>query len=91
MEVIELVSDEELPNDKVKSPEISKTYNSNCINFRCKSGFDMKPAPSFACAYYGINTDKRKRVKVICKQCFNVALEHQKVYNVILEKFVLFV
>ncbi|KAL2725053.1 histone-lysine N-methyltransferase eggless-like [Vespula squamosa] len=78
MEVIELVSDEELPKNKVKTPKISKTCNNNCINFKCNSGVDMKPAPSFACAYYGINTEKRKRPKVICKQCFNMALEHQK-------------
>lgn len=85
MEVIELVSDEELPNNKVKNAKISKTCNTNCINFKCNSGVDMKPAPSFACAYYGINTEKRKRPKLICKQCFNMALEHQKVYNIILE------
>ncbi|KAI4479208.1 hypothetical protein M0804_011347 [Polistes exclamans] len=78
MEVIELVSDEEVSNNKMKTTKISKTCNTNCINFKCNSGIDMKPAPSFACAYYSVNTEKKKKPKVICKQCFDIALEHQK-------------
>jgi histone-lysine N-methyltransferase SETDB1 len=76
-EIIELMSDEELPDRNVKRTK-SKVCNSNCINFKCCSGIDMKLAPSFACAFYGV-IDKKKKKRVICKQCFNAALQHQKV------------
>jgi len=71
------MSDEELPDKNVKRPK-SKVCNSNCINFKCYSGIDMKLAPSFACAFYGV-IDKKEKKRVICKQCFNAALQHQKV------------
>lgn len=78
MEVIELVSDDEASEDNFKENKSPKICNSNCINFKCTSGVDMKIAPSFACAYYGVNTEKKKK-RVICKKCFEAALEHQKV------------
>lgn len=79
MEVIELVSDDEaLEGNTKKENRSSKICNTNCINFQCSSGFNMKLAPSFACAFYGVNTEKKK-MRMICKQCFNAALEHQKV------------
>lgn len=79
MEVIELVSDDEALEDNTKKESrTSKICNTNCINFQCSSGFDMKLAPSFACAFYGVNTEKKK-MRMICRQCFNAALEHQKV------------
>ncbi|KAK2580401.1 hypothetical protein KPH14_006152 [Odynerus spinipes] len=78
MEVIELVSDEEVSDNNIKDSKTSKVCNSTCINFRCYSGKDMKLAPSFACAYYGVNTEKKKKQRLICKQCFDVALDHQK-------------
>lgn len=79
MEVIELVSDDEALEDNTKKENrTSKICNTNCINFQCSSGFDMKLAPSFACAFYGVNTEKKK-MRMICRQCFNAALEHQKV------------
>lgn len=78
MEVIEIVSDEEVLEKNIKNSKTSKVYNSNCINFKCCSGKDMKPAPSFACSYYGVNIEKKKKQRVICKQCFDIALNHQK-------------
>ncbi|CAK9831696.1 Histone-lysine N-methyltransferase eggless [Anthophora retusa] len=77
MEVIDLGSDDEASKNNMKKNRGSKSYNSNCINFQCSSGVDMKPAPSFACAFYGVNTEKKKE-RMICKKCFNDALEHQK-------------
>ncbi|XP_003700184.1 SET domain bifurcated histone lysine methyltransferase eggless [Megachile rotundata] len=77
MEIIELVSDDETSEDKVKKNSGSKIYKSNCINFQCCSGVDMKSAPSFACAFYGVNTEKKK-IRKICKKCFEAALDHQK-------------
>ncbi|XP_046146084.1 histone-lysine N-methyltransferase eggless [Osmia bicornis bicornis] len=77
MEIIELVSDDETQGDKVKRSSGSKICKSNCINFQCSSGMDMKSAPSFACAFYGVNVEKKKERK-ICKQCFDAALDHQK-------------
>lgn len=75
MEVIELMSDDEENSNNVKS----KVYNS-CINFKCRSGINMKLAPSFACAYYGVTNEKKKKKKrMICKECFYTALRHQKV------------
>lgn len=81
MEVIELMSDED-PSEESGKKDKSKTCNTNCINFKCRSGVNMKPAPSFACSYYGITAEKRKKKKrIICKECFDAALEHQKVYS----------
>ncbi|OAD54674.1 Histone-lysine N-methyltransferase eggless [Eufriesea mexicana] len=77
MEVIELVSDDEISEDNTKGNKSSKICNTNCINFQCSSGVDMKLAPSFACAFYGVNTEKKKE-RMICRKCFNAALEHQK-------------
>lgn len=74
MEVIELMSDEEEKNTRKAK---SKVYNSNCINFKCRSGINMKVAPSFACAFYGVSLEKKKK-RIICKECFDNALEHQK-------------
>ncbi|XP_012219332.1 histone-lysine N-methyltransferase eggless [Linepithema humile] len=74
MEVIELMSDDEENLNQVQS----KVYNS-CINFKCRSGVNMKLAPSFACAYYGVTIEKKKKKKrMICKECFYTALQHQK-------------
>jgi len=74
-EVIELMSDEDEKNTrKIKS----KVYNSNCVNFECRSGINMKVAPSFACAFYGVSLEKKKK-RIICKECFDAALQHQKV------------
>lgn len=78
MEIIELVSDDETQGDKVKRNSGSKICKSNCINFQCSSGMDMKSAPLFACAFYGVNAEKKKERK-ICKICFDAALDHQKV------------
>ncbi|XP_031841422.1 SET domain bifurcated histone lysine methyltransferase eggless isoform X2 [Nomia melanderi] len=77
MEVIELVSDEEAAEDSTKKNKSPKICNSNCINFQCSSGVEMRSAPSFACAFYGVNTEKKKK-RLICKKCFNAALDHQK-------------
>ena len=79
MEIIELVSDDEVSKDNTKRNRSSKIGNTNCINFQCSSGVDMKLAPSFACAFYGVNTEKKKE-RMICTKCFNAALEHQKVW-----------
>jgi len=75
MEVIELMSDDE---ENSKEGYKSKVYN-NCINFQCRSGVNMKPASSFACAYYGVIEKKKKKKRMICKECFYIALQHQKV------------
>lgn len=80
MEVIELISDEESVDENVKKTK-SEICNSNCINFKCSSGLNMKLAPSFARAFYGAMTEKKKR-RMICKKCFDVALEHQKVCKI---------
>ncbi|XP_068979687.1 histone-lysine N-methyltransferase eggless [Bombus flavifrons] len=77
MEVIELVSDDEASGDNTQKNRSSIICNSNCVNFECSSGVDMKLAPSFACAFYGVNTEKKKQ-RMICTKCFIVALEHQK-------------
>lgn len=82
MEIIDLMSDEDLSDGNAKKDK-SKTCNSNCINFKCHSGVNMKLAPSFACAFYGITEKKKKKKRVICKECFDAALEHQKVYKII--------
>lgn len=75
MEVIEVMSDDEKTNKKK-----SKSCNSDCINFKCKSGVNLKPASSFACAYYGITKEKKqKKRRVICQECFYLALQHQQV------------
>lgn len=77
-EVIELVSDDE---DSAKSSKSkSSALSSQCINFKCKSGKDMIPSPSFALAFYGANTVKKKKRR-ICKVCFEEALEYQKVIS----------
>lgn len=72
MEVIELMSDED------ENTEKSKVCNSNCINFKCRSGLNMIIAPSFACAFYGVSIEKKKK-RVICKECFDAAMQHQRV------------
>lgn len=77
-EVIELMSDEDEKSKKSKS----KVCNSNCVNFKCRSGRNMTVAPSFACAFYGVPLEKKKK-RIICKECFNVALQHQKVIFVL--------
>lgn len=71
MEVIELMSDED------ENTEKSKACNSNCVNFKCRSGIDIKIAPSFASAFYGVSIEKKKK-RVICKECFDAALQHQR-------------
>lgn len=79
-EVIELMSDEdEKSNKKTKS----KMGNSNCVNFKCRSGINMTMAPSFACAFYGVSLEKKKK-RIICKECFDVALQHQRVIFVLM-------
>lgn len=77
MEIIELVSDEEQPPTKSKKNKSSKTCNNNCINFKCKSGLNMRLAPSFACIFYGSASSKKKK-RLICDVCFDVALRHQE-------------
>lgn len=73
-EVIELLSDDEdIPK--------SKSSNAECVNFKCSSGIDMGPAPIFACLYYGANLKKKKK-RVICAQCFEVANQHQQVNTI---------
>lgn len=74
-EIIELMSDED---EKSKKKTRSKVCNSNCVNFKCRSGINMTVAPSFACAFYGVSLEKKKK-RIICKECFDVALKHQKV------------
>ncbi|KAG5343984.1 SETB1 methyltransferase, partial [Acromyrmex heyeri] len=73
-EIIELMSDED---EKKTRKTKSKGYNSNCVNFKCRSGINMKVAPSFACAFYGVSLEKKKK-RIICKECFDAALQHQK-------------
>ncbi|XP_017890661.1 histone-lysine N-methyltransferase eggless [Ceratina calcarata] len=77
MEVIELVSDDEASVEKTKKNKDPLACNVNCINFQCSSGVDMKLASSFACVFYGVNMKKKKK-RMICTECFNAALEHQK-------------
>jgi len=74
MEIIELMSDEDENTEKPKS----KACNSNCVNFKCRSGINMMVASSFACAFYGVSIEKKKK-RVICKECFEAALQHQRV------------
>lgn len=74
-EIIELMSDED---EESASKTKSKGCNSNCVNFKCRSGVNMKIAPSFACAFYGVSLEKKKK-RLICQECFDVALQHQKV------------
>jgi len=74
-EVIELMSDEDEKNTRKTK---SKVCNSNCVNFKCRSGINMKVAPSFACAFYGVSLEKKKK-RIICQECFDAALQHQKV------------
>ncbi|XP_070168553.1 histone-lysine N-methyltransferase eggless isoform X1 [Polyergus mexicanus] len=71
MEIIELMSDED------ENTEKSKVCNSNCINFKCRSGLNMIIAPSFACDFYGVSIEKKKK-RVICKECFDAAMQHQR-------------
>ncbi|XP_043284861.1 histone-lysine N-methyltransferase eggless [Venturia canescens] len=75
LEIIDLDSDEG-SSSTTKNNKPAKTC-SNCINFKCSSGLDLKTAPSFACAYYGINLAK-KRKRLICQKCFDKAMEHQE-------------
>lgn len=77
MEVI-LLSDDEVSEDNMKENKNPKICSITCINFQCSSGVDMRLAPSFACAFYGVNAEKKKE-RMICEKCFNAALEHQKV------------
>ncbi|XP_071636747.1 histone-lysine N-methyltransferase eggless isoform X1 [Temnothorax longispinosus] len=76
MEIIELMSDEDEDLQSTKKTK-SKGCNSNCVNFKCRSGVNMKAAPSFACAFYGVSLEKKKN-RIICKECFDVALQHQR-------------
>lgn len=76
-EIIELISDDDSEDEK-KNDKKLKTCNSNCINFQCTSGMSMKTAPTFACTFYGANTSKKKK-RIICEQCLNIAIEHQQV------------
>ena len=77
-EVINLDSDDDDVTTKNKSKK--KTCNSNCINFKCTSGLNMRPAPSFACSFYGVNMAKKKK-RHICESCLENALNHQEVIN----------
>lgn len=79
-----MISDEE-QSDVITKKSKPRGYNSNCINFKCQSGIDMKPAPSFACAYFGVTNEKKKKKRVICKACFNIALQHQQVCAILFE------
>ncbi|KAK0175942.1 hypothetical protein PV328_000131 [Microctonus aethiopoides] len=78
MEIIELDCEEDMSTRKSKNADRnSKKIMSTCINFKCISGIDMKKAPSFACAYYGVNSVKKKK-RFICQKCFDAAIEHQE-------------
>lgn len=77
-EIIELCSDEETSGKPDATDNRSCKTCVNCINFQCSSGVNLKPAPSFACAFYGVNPVK-KRKRMICAKCFNTAMEHQEV------------
>lgn len=74
-EIIDLDSDEDV---KDKDKEKKKSGNVNCINFKCSSGKDMRPAPSFACSFYAVNMTKKKK-RFICQICLDDALDHQDV------------
>ena len=76
-EIIELISDDDSENEK-KNDKKLKTCNTNCINFQCTSGLNMKTATTFACTFYGVNITKKKK-RIICEQCLNIAIEHQQV------------
>ncbi|KAL0130171.1 hypothetical protein PUN28_002046 [Cardiocondyla obscurior] len=74
LEIIELLSDDdEKSTKKIKS----ERCNNKCVNFDCRSGVNMKVAPSFACAFYNVSLEKKKK-RIICKECFEKALEQQK-------------
>ncbi|XP_058793331.1 histone-lysine N-methyltransferase eggless isoform X2 [Phymastichus coffea] len=82
-EVIDLDSDDDV---QTVQKDKKKSCNTNCINFTCTSGQDMRPAPSFAIAFYGVNTTKKKKKRHICKICFDIALNHQEqLVNALLE------
>lgn len=76
-EIIDLDSDDE--NEK-NNKEKKKPTNINCINFKCSSGVDMRPATSFACSFFGVNTTKQKK-RYICKICLDIFLDHQTVID----------
>lgn len=68
MEIIELDCEEDMSTQKSKNADRnSKKIMSTCINFKCISGIDMKKAPSFACAYYGVNSVKKKKTIYMSK------------------------
>ncbi|KAL7299254.1 hypothetical protein TKK_0007844 [Trichogramma kaykai] len=70
-EVINLDSDD----DNAENEE--KKTNAKCINFECNSGkLKLKSPPPFACAFYGVNNNEKKKL-YICQECLNTALEHQ--------------
>ncbi|XP_046617566.1 histone-lysine N-methyltransferase eggless isoform X1 [Neodiprion virginianus] len=77
MEVIELGSDDEQPATKNRKNRSANSFNNNCINFKCKSGINMKSAPSFACIFYGSAATKKKK-RFICEACLDAALSHQE-------------
>ncbi|XP_014205106.1 histone-lysine N-methyltransferase eggless [Copidosoma floridanum] len=70
--VIDLDSDDDQSEKGKKKP-----CNTNCINFKCSSGVDMRPTTSFACSFYGVNMQKKKK-RFICKACLDAALDHQE-------------
>jgi hypothetical protein len=74
-EIIDLDSEDDVANSKDKD---KKKGIANCINFKCSSGVDMKPAPSFTCSFFGVNMMKKKK-RFICKVCLDIALDHQEV------------
>lgn len=77
-EVIELDSEDEATTSKVNVEKKKPTpTNAKCINFKCTSTVNKKTAPSFACAYYGVNTVKKKK-RFICQKCLEAAIEHQE-------------
>ena len=76
-EVIDLDSDEDTKALTKKSAD-KKVVNANCVNFKCTSGVEMSPASSFACAFYGVNMQKKKK-RSICKVCLEKFLDHQEV------------
>lgn len=77
-EIIDLDSDDD--DGKKEDKDKKKHANISCINFKCSSGVDMKPATAFACSFYGVNTTKQKK-RYICKICLDTFLDHQSVNN----------
>lgn len=56
-----------------------------CVNLHCQSGYGLTEAPVFVLTYFGVLRRKNVLQKV-CKECFNIALNHQELLAGMLTK-----